>query len=86
MDQLEDTLGSISTLYRRLAETEGSVSAMIHKPEPGVVYWIEINPVGTAYRCRRRPSGGPLIQKHLWHPKNSVILVSATLLRQETAT
>jgi DNA polymerase-3 subunit epsilon/ATP-dependent DNA helicase DinG len=80
MDQLEDTLGSISTLYRRLAETEGSVSAMIHKPDPGVVYWIEVNPSGNRLSLQAAPlRAGPLIQKYLWHPKNSVILVSATL-------
>jgi ATP-dependent DNA helicase DinG len=80
MDELEDTLGSISTLYRRLAETEASVSAMIHSPEPGVVYWIEINPNGNRLSLQAAPlRAGPLIQKYLWHPKNSVILASATL-------
>jgi len=80
MDELEDTLGSISTLYRHLAETEASVSAMIHKPEPGVVYWIEINASGNRLSLQAAPlRAGPLIQKYLWHPKNSVVLVSATL-------
>jgi predicted DnaQ family exonuclease/DinG family helicase len=80
MDQLEDSLGSISGLYRRMAETEASVSAMIHEPDAGVIYWIEISPNNTRLSLNAAPLRvGPLIEQHLWHTKNSVVVASATL-------
>lgn len=80
MDEIEDSLGNISSLYRRMAETEASVSAMIHEPNAGVIYWIELNPNNTRLSLSAAPLRvGPLIEQHLWHTKNSVVLASATL-------
>jgi DNA polymerase-3 subunit epsilon/ATP-dependent DNA helicase DinG len=80
MDTLEDPLGSISSLYRRLAEAEIQVSSMIHEPNAATIYWIEVNPSNTRLSLNAAPLRvGPLIEEHLWHTKNSVILASATL-------
>jgi predicted DnaQ family exonuclease/DinG family helicase len=79
-DNLEDVMGDISNLARRLTEAETNISGMISKPNPGMVYWIEIQPNGNRLSLNAAPlSVGPLVEKYLWHEKRCVILTSATL-------
>ncbi len=78
--EVEDVLGSLSSLYRRMSEAEANISAMIHEPAPNLVYWIEVHAGNNRLALNAAPLRvGPLIQKFLWHEKNSVILTSATL-------
>ncbi|MGB7873923.1 MAG: DEAD/DEAH box helicase, partial [Anaerolineales bacterium] len=80
MDQLEDVISDLGNVYRRMAEAEANISGMIEKPNAGTVYWIEVNPRGERLSLNAAPlSVGPLIEKHLWHEKSSVILTSATM-------
>ena len=63
-----------------MSEVEANVSAMIGKPSPEQVYWIEVRPTGNHLSLNAAPLRvGPLIEKVLWHEKSSVILTSATL-------
>jgi predicted DnaQ family exonuclease/DinG family helicase len=79
-DELEDINGSISSIFRRLSEAENNISGMIHEPSPAMVYWIEIQPNSNRLSLQAAPLRvGPLIEKYLWHEKNSIILASATL-------
>jgi DNA polymerase-3 subunit epsilon/ATP-dependent DNA helicase DinG len=79
-DHLEDVMGDISNLARRLTEAETNITGMISKPNPGMVYWIEVQPNGNRLSLNAAPlSVGPLVEKYLWHEKRSVILTSATL-------
>jgi ATP-dependent DNA helicase DinG len=80
VDQLEDVMSDLGNVYRRLAEAEANISGMIAKPNPGTVYWIEVNPRGERLSLNAAPlSVGPLIEKYIWNEKSSVILTSATL-------
>ena len=80
LDELEDVISDLGNVYRRMAEAEANVSGMMEKPNPGTVYWIEVNPRGERLSLNAAPlSVGPLIEKHLWHEKSSVILTSATM-------
>ncbi len=80
IDELEDSTGALSSLYRRLNEAEAAISGMIHKPNPETIYWIEIQPQNNRLTLNTAPLRvGPLIEQHLWHQKESVILTSATL-------
>ena len=79
-DELEDVNGSISSIYRRLSEAENNISGMIHDPSLDMIYWIEVQPNGNRLSLQAAPLHvGPLIEKYLWHEKNSIILASATL-------
>ena len=79
-DNLEDVMGDISNLARRLTEAETNITGMISKPNPGMVYWIEIQPNGNKLSLNAAPlSVASLVEKYLWHEKRSVILTSATL-------
>ena len=79
-DQLEDVIGDISNIYRRLSEAHANISGMIGKPNEDQIYWIEINPNGNKLSLNAAPLRvGQLIEKYLWHEKASVVLTSATL-------
>ncbi len=79
-DNLEDVISDLGNLYRRMAEAEAQVNALISKPNAGTVYWMEINPRGERLSLNAAPlQVGDLIQKHLWNEKTSMVLTSATL-------
>jgi len=79
-EEVEDPLGAIGSLYRRLLETETAISGMIHNPKPETIYWVEVQPANNRLTLNTAPLRvGPLIQKNLWNEKTTVILTSATL-------
>ena len=79
-DEVEDVMGSLATLIRRMTEAEVAASGLMHKPTNDLIYWIEVNPRGEKLSLNAAPLRvGPLVQKHLWYEKASVILASATL-------
>ncbi|HAV76075.1 MAG TPA: hypothetical protein DCX53_01840, partial [Anaerolineae bacterium] len=43
-ENLEDVMGDISNVIRRLTEAEANITGMISKPINGMVYWIEVQP------------------------------------------
>lgn len=80
VEDLEDPMGSLSNLLRRLMEAEAAISGMIHKPSPETIYWIEVQPMNNRLTLNTAPLRvGPLIEKYLWHEKSCVVLTSATL-------
>ena len=79
-DELEDVMGDISNVSRRLMEAEANITGMIAKPNTGTVYWIEVQPNQNRLSLNAAPlSVAPLVEKHLWLEKQAVILTSATL-------
>ena len=79
-ENLEDVIGDISNVYRRLSEAHANINGMISQPNEGQVYWIEVNPNGNKLSLNAAPLRvGPLIEKYLWHEKSSIIVTSATL-------
>ncbi len=79
-DNLEDVMGDISNVVRRLTEAEANITGMISKPINGMVYWIEVQPNQNRLSLNAAPlSVAQLVEKYLWHEKRSVILTSATL-------
>ncbi len=79
-DQAEDVMGSLATLIRRMTEADTAASGLMHKPTNDLIYWIEVNPRGEKLSLNAAPLRvGPLVQKHLWYQKASVVLASATL-------
>jgi ATP-dependent DNA helicase DinG len=79
-DNLEDVIGDISNIYRRMNEAYNNITGMISQPNQGLVYWIEVNPRGEKLSLNAAPLRvGPMIEENLWHQKASVVLTSATL-------
>jgi len=84
-DTLEDAMGSLSNVARRLLEMETNLDGMIMEPAPETVYWVEIHPKYNKLTLQAAPLHvGELITKHIWHKKESVILTSATLTTHGT--
>jgi DNA polymerase-3 subunit epsilon/ATP-dependent DNA helicase DinG len=80
VEEVEDSVGGLSSLYRRISEAEIAISGMIHEPSAETIYWIEVQPQNNRLTLNTAPLRvGPLIEKYLWHEKESVILTSATL-------
>lgn len=80
VEELEDSMGSMSNLLRRLIEAEAAIGGMIHKPSNETIYWIEVQPMNNRLTLNTAPLRiGPLIEKYLWHEKSCVVLTSATL-------
>jgi DNA polymerase-3 subunit epsilon/ATP-dependent DNA helicase DinG len=79
-ENLEDVMGDLGNVARRLTEAEANINGMISKPAAGMVYWLEVQPSGNKLSLNAAPlSVASLVEKYLWHEKRSVILTSATL-------
>jgi ATP-dependent DNA helicase DinG len=80
VDLLEETYHDISNLFTRLKEMIDNLEAMVFDPQPEAIYWAEIRSSGRGITLQAAPLHiGPLVQKHIWHEKLSVVLTSATL-------
>ncbi len=80
LEEIEDSYSSLASLYRRLFELNENMSGMVFDPSPSVIYWAEIRPNNQRLSLQAAPLHiGPLMQDHLWHQKESMILTSATL-------
>jgi DNA polymerase-3 subunit epsilon/ATP-dependent DNA helicase DinG len=52
----------------------------VFKPDPQMIYWTQVHPDGERVSLHAAPLHvGPLVQKHLWHSKEAVVMTSATL-------
>jgi DNA polymerase-3 subunit epsilon/ATP-dependent DNA helicase DinG len=79
-EEVQDMMADLSNVARRIGEAEVNVTSMVSKPNNGLVYWIEVQPNGNKLALNAAPlSVGGLVEKHIWHEKQSVILTSATL-------
>lgn len=79
-DEVEDTLGSLASVFMRLLETQKNVEELINKPELDKVYWAEQLPNSFRLVLQVAPIHiGSLMEHNIWHEKASVILTSATL-------
>ena len=79
-EESEELFSSLSNLYRRMAEIQDNLNHLVFEPKPDMIYWVEINANGKQITLNAAPLHiGPLMQKHLWNEKASIILTSATL-------
>jgi len=83
-DKDEDDGDELSLLFtswaNRMEGTIGAIHQIVAKPNPQMIHWVEI-PRDREFRTLFSAPlhVGPLIERYLWHPKNSVVLSSATL-------
>lgn len=76
----QELYGSLVSVFRRLDEFRINVGALVFKPVEEQIYWAEVNNNGLQPSLHAAPLHiGPLMERHLWHEKTSVILTSATL-------
>lgn len=75
------TLAVAMRIVRRsLAEIYTQMENMIFEPDPMVIYWIELSSQESRLTLHAAPlEVGPLVERHLWHEKEAVVMTSATL-------
>ncbi len=79
-EEREDLASAANAAGRHLAELIGNLDGLVNKPDPTMIYWGEARREAERVSLKAAPLHvGPLVQKHLWHAKESVILTSATL-------
>lgn len=77
---LSDLAQGLRTAARSLAELFGQLNHMIFEPDPQRIYWAEMDARSGRTSLHTAPLDiGPLVERHLWHEKDAVILTSATL-------
>ncbi|NMB62647.1 MAG: DNA polymerase III subunit epsilon [Chloroflexi bacterium] len=78
--EVDEARSDLARLARNFQEMYTHFSSMIYEPDPNNVYWLEIEPRYERLSVNVAPLNiGPMMEKYLWHEKQSVILTSATL-------
>jgi DNA polymerase-3 subunit epsilon/ATP-dependent DNA helicase DinG len=78
--EIEDLLGNIGNLYRNLKSIDEQLTALIFEPRDDTVYWVDLRSQRRQITLQAAPIHiGHLMEEHIWHPKSSVIMTSATL-------
>jgi DNA polymerase-3 subunit epsilon/ATP-dependent DNA helicase DinG len=76
----EDLLSSVQSAARHLDAVHRQLSAFSTEPDDNTIYWAQIEQDREKISVHTAPLNvGPLLEEHLWQPKNAVILTSATL-------
>jgi len=76
----EDLLQELLSYINRTRELQEQMNALIAQPSPSGIYWAELSAQDEEISLHAAPLHvGPLVQKHLFMPKECVILTSATL-------
>jgi DNA polymerase-3 subunit epsilon/ATP-dependent DNA helicase DinG len=71
---------ALRSILRVLQDSHYYFDELVFKPDPGRIYWIELRPAGQQITFHGAPLEiGQLIEKYLWHAKESVIMTSATM-------
>ncbi|HMN12658.1 MAG TPA: helicase C-terminal domain-containing protein [Bellilinea sp.] len=82
-EEVQDTLGSFMSVVNGIQEMTEKVNQLVSTPDNDNIYWVEITPNNFRMILQIAPLHvGPLMERHLWHEKSSMILTSATLTTQ----
>jgi DNA polymerase-3 subunit epsilon/ATP-dependent DNA helicase DinG len=79
-EQADDLSVGVRTLARDLGGIIASLDELIFEADPMRIYWLKLRGEPQRLSMHAAPlEVGPLVQKHLWHEKESIVLTSATL-------
>jgi ATP-dependent DNA helicase DinG len=75
-----DLASALRAAAREVRELGERMDQIVFEPDPGTIYWAEFAPERRRLTLHTAPLAiGPLIERHLWNEKESIILTSATL-------
>jgi ATP-dependent DNA helicase DinG len=76
----EELQAQMLGLAQHLEEVRAQTSHMITDPSASLIYWLELRPNSGHLSMHAAPLHvGPLVDEHMFHKKESVVLTSATL-------
>ncbi|HEX9796153.1 MAG TPA: helicase C-terminal domain-containing protein [Anaerolineales bacterium] len=71
---------SSRSIHRSLTEVFQQLDQLVFDPEPLMIYWAEASNAGDRPSLHAAPlEVGPLVERHLWHEKRTIVMTSATL-------
>lgn len=71
---------AVRIISRNLNEIFINLDHMIFEPDPQTIYWIYAQAGQGGFSLHAAPlEVGPLVERHLWHKKDSIVMTSATL-------
>lgn len=77
---LDDLIDGVSAASRHLTALHNRLNEFINAPDENTIYWVEVSPDLDTISLRGAPLHiGPLVKKHLWGAKKTVVMTSATL-------
>ncbi len=80
IEQYGDLLAGVGAAANHLSQLHKRLHEIVEKPDPNMIYWAEFQPDGQRISLHAAPLDvGPLVQKHLWLTKETVVMTSATL-------
>ena len=80
IEERDDLTSALGAAARHVAEVVENINGLVFKPNPQMIYWAQMHPDGERLSLHAAPLHvGPLVEKHLWHTKESVVMTSATL-------
>lgn len=75
-----DLAGALRASARSVREVVDRVEQIIFEPDPATIYWADYLPERRRLSLHTAPLAiGPLVERHLWNEKDSIVLTSATL-------
>jgi DNA polymerase-3 subunit epsilon/ATP-dependent DNA helicase DinG len=76
----DDLFSAAMAATRRFSGLLENINGWVVKPDPAMIYWAEANAHGERASVHAAPLHvGALVEKHLWHAKEAVVMTSATL-------
>ncbi|MFQ5401490.1 MAG: helicase C-terminal domain-containing protein [Anaerolineae bacterium] len=78
MEDGEELIAALESNGRTLEETRANIDAIIARPEEDMVYWVEVWKDRLSLHAAPLHIG-PLVEKHIFLAKETVILTSATM-------
>lgn len=71
---------AMRSIHREMSEYLRQLDELIFEADPQMIYWLSLPADQSRLMFHSAPLGvGPLVEKHIWHQKESVIMTSATM-------
>lgn len=78
--EYEDLVASASSASRRFNALHSRLYETIFEPDANTIYWVEFRADNQRMSLHAAPLHvGPMVEEHLWHTKDCIIMTSATL-------
>ena len=79
-ETLEEIISDLNSILSRFSEVQLRVNSLVSETNIETINWVEIEPRAQRLSLNVAPLHiGSMMEKYLWHEKDSVILTSATL-------
>lgn len=79
-EDIEEVTSSLGFILTTFTEMQHNLDGILMTPSESSIYWAQVEPRNNRLSLQMAPLHiGPLMETHIWHKKEAVILTSATL-------